>query len=173
MATIRKKLFKNFIQSFPLILLFFLAFTGFDFSFLFYDSSFSFNFIYLLIFYWVLKKPETLGYGLIFFAGIINDIVQNLPIGISSINYLLLCSIAAFIRTRTLLPSLLYDWIIFFIAILIISSINFTILTVVFDSPIRYGTLMSSSFITFLVYPIFSRLFHKIYLLSLKQENAE
>ena len=50
-----------------------------------------------------LKKPDRLGYGLIFLAGIINDVVQNFPIGISSINYLLLCSIAAFIRNRTLL----------------------------------------------------------------------
>ena len=62
-----------------------------------------------------------LGYGLIFFAGIINDVVQNLPIGVSSINYLLLCVIASFFRTRTLVPNLIYDWILFFIAILIIS----------------------------------------------------
>jgi len=32
---------------------------------------------------------------------------------------------------------------------------------------------MSSSFVTFLVYPIFSKIFTEIYLLSLKQENAE
>ena len=173
MASISKKLYKNFIQSFPLILLFFLAFTGFDFSFLFYKANCSFNFIYLVIFYWVLKDPEKLGYGPIFFAGIINDVVQNFPIGISSMNYLLLCAIAAFIRTRTLLPSLIYDWILFFIAILIVSSINYSVSAIVFDSLIRYGTLMSSSFITFLIYPILSKIFNQIYLISLKQKNAE
>ena len=168
-----KTLFKTFFQNFPLLLLFFLAFTGFDFSFFFNESNFSFNLIYLVILYWILKKPEALGYGLIFFAGIINDIVQNLPIGISSINYLLLCAIASFVRTRTLLPNLLYDWVIFFIAIIIVSSINYTILIIIFDSPIRYGTLMFSSFITFLIYPVFSKIFNQIYLLNLSQENVE
>ena len=111
-----RKIYKSFIHTFPIIFLFFLAFTGFDFSFFLFKSNFSFNFIYIVIFYWVLKKPERLGYGLIFLVGIINDVVQNLPIGISSINYLLLCAIASFIRTRTLMPNLLYDWIFFFVS---------------------------------------------------------
>jgi len=84
-----KKIYKNFIHTFPLLLLFFLAFTGFDLTFFLIENNFSFNFIYAVIFYWVLKKPERLGYGLIFLVGIINDVVQNFPIGISSINYLL------------------------------------------------------------------------------------
>ena len=173
MTAISKSFLKNFIQSFAIIILFFLAFTGFNFSFDLYDITFSFNLIYLVIFFWILKKPDALGYGMIFFAGIINDVVQNFPIGISSINFLLLCAIASFVRARTLQPNLLYDWIIFFVAILIISSINYSISIIFFDSPIRYGTLMFNSFITFLIYPIFSKLFTEIYLLSLKHENAE
>ena len=74
-----KKAYKTFIHSFPILLLFFIAFTGFDLSFLLFNISFSFNFIYILIFFWILKKPERLGYGLVFFAGIINDVVQNFP----------------------------------------------------------------------------------------------
>ena len=136
------------------------------------EKNFAFNITYLVIFFWILKKPDALGYGLIFFAGIINDVVQSFPIGISSINYLLLCAIASFIRARTIQPSLLYDWVLFLIAILIVSSVNFSILTIIFDSPIGYGTLMSSSFSTFLIYPIFSKIFFEIYLLNLKQENA-
>ena len=167
-----KKIYHSFIHAFPLILLFFLVFTGFDLSFFLFENNYYFNFIYTLIFYWVLKKPERLGYGLIFLAGIINDVVQNFPIGISSINYLLLCAIAAFIRTRTLMPNLLYDWIFYLIAILIVSSVNFTILTLVFDYPIKYGTLMFSGFITFLIYPILSKIFDKIILIDLKEENA-
>tara|TARA_B100000945_G_C20338280_1_gene576044 strand:+ start:517 stop:1041 length:525 start_codon:yes stop_codon:yes gene_type:complete len=167
-----KKIYHSFIHAFPLIFLFFLAFTGFDLSFFLFGNNYYFNFIYLLIFYWVLKKPDRLGYGLIFIAGIINDVVQNFPIGISSINYLLLCVIAVFIRTRTLMPNLLYDWIFYLIAILIVSSVNFTILTLIFDYPIKYGTLMFSGFITFLIYPILSKIFDKIILIDLKEENA-
>ena len=168
-----KKIYKNFIHTFPLLLLFFLAFTGFDLTFFLIENNFSFNFIYAVIFYWVLKKPERLGYGLIFLVGIINDVVQNFPIGISSINYLLLCAIAAFIRTRTLMPSLLYDWIFFLVAILIVSSVNYTNLTLIFEYPIKYETLMFSSFITFLIYPALSKLFDKITLIDLKEKNAK
>ena len=168
-----RKIYKSFIHTFPIIFLFFLAFTGFDFSFFLFKSNFSFNFIYIVIFYWVLKKPERLGYGLIFLVGIINDVVQNLPIGISSINYLLLCAIASFIRTRTLMPNLLYDWIFFFVTIIIISSVNFTTLTIFFDYQIKYSTLMISSFITFLIYPVLSRVFNQINLIDLKEENAK
>ena len=168
-----RKVYKNFIHSFPILLLFFLALTGYDLSFFLLNFNFSFNFIYIAIFFWILKKPERLGYGLVFFAGIINDVVQNFPIGVSSINFLLLCSIASFIRSRTLVPNLLYDWVFFLIAILIISSVHYSILTTVFDMPIRYGTLMSSSLITFLVYPLFSKIFNQIYIIDLRQENAK
>ena len=168
-----KKVYHSLVHSFPLLFLFFLAFTGFDLSFFLFKNNYSFNFIYLLIFYWILKKPDRLGYGLIFLAGIINDVVQNFPIGISSINYLLLCSIAAFIRNRTLVPSLLYDWIFFLIAILIISSVNYSILTLIFEYPIKYGTLMFGSFITFIIYPAFAKVFDQINLIDLRQENAE
>jgi len=168
-----RKVYKNFIHSFPILLLFFLALTGYDLSFFLLNFNFSFNFIYIAIFFWILKKPERLGYGLVFFAGIINDVVQNFPIGVSSINFLLLCSIALFIRSRTLVPNLLYDWVFFLIAILIISSVHYSVLTTVFDMPIRYGTLMSSSLITFLVYPLFSKIFNQIYIIDLRQENAK
>ena len=167
-----KKLYHNFIHAFPILFLFFLAFTGFDLSFFLFENNYSFNFIYLVIFYWVLKKPDRLGYGLIFLIGIINDVVQNFPIGISSINYLLLCAIAAFIRTRTLMPSLLYDWVFFLIAILIVTSVNFMVLTIIFDYPIKYGTLMFSSFITFLIYPVLSKLFDQITLIDFREKNA-
>ena len=173
MFNFNKKIFFILINSFPVLSLFFLVFTGFDLSFFFFDNNYSFNFIYLVIFYWVLKKPETLGFGFIFFAGVIHDVVQNFPIGISSINFLLLCVIASFIRTRTLLPNLAYDWILFLVAILIISSINYSILILIFDSEIKYSTLMSNSFITFLIYPMLAKVFNGIYLLSLRQENVE
>ena len=80
-----RKVYKNFIHSFPTLLLFFLALTGYDLSFFLLNFNFSFNFIYIAIFFWILKKPERIGYGLVFFAGIINDVVQNFPIGVSSI----------------------------------------------------------------------------------------
>ena len=71
------------------------------------------------------------------------------------------------------MPNLLYDWIFFLVAILIISSVNYSILRLVFEYPIKYGTLMFGSFITFVIYPVFSKLFDQINLIDLRQENAE
>tara|TARA_B100000427_G_scaffold305102_1_gene290859 strand:+ start:672 stop:1199 length:528 start_codon:yes stop_codon:yes gene_type:complete len=173
MPNLSKRIFLPFADSLPIILLFILVFTGFDLSFFISEMNFSFNFVYILIFFWVLRDPEALGYGIIFLAGIINDVVQNFPIGISSINFLLLCAIAAFVRARTLLPNILYDWIIFFIAIIIVSSINYSVITIVFEIPIKYGTLMASSFLSFLAYPLISKIFDTIHSMNQERRNNE
>ncbi len=173
MLSIKKNFLSNLFHAFPVLLLFVFVFTGFDFSFFLYEKNLSLSFPSIIIFYWILKKPHMLSYGLIFFAGLINDVVQNFPIGISSINYLLLCAIAAFIRARTILPNLLNDWFIFFVAMLIVSSIDYSVLYIVFKFPIKYETLMFNSFVTFLIYPIFSKIFDEINYLNSKRENAK
>ena len=86
---------------------------------------------------------------------------------------MLLCAIAAFVRARTLLPNILYDWIIFFIAIIIVSSINYSVITIVFEIPIKYGTLMASSFLSFLVYPLISKIFDLIHSMNQERRNNE
>ena len=96
----------------PILLLFVSVLNEFDFNYL-ELKYFSFNFPFVLIFYWSLKKAESLGYGFIFIAGIINDVVVGLPMGISSLAYLLICGFAAYFRNITLNPSLFKDWIFF------------------------------------------------------------
>jgi rod shape-determining protein MreD len=167
-----KKYFTLIINSFPVLLLFILVFTGFDLSIIYYDINISFNLIYILIFFWVLKKPETIGFGLIFLSGIINDVILNYPIGISSVNYLFICGFASFFRDRTLTPNLLYDWAFFFLTILIVNSINYILLTLIFDSNISYQTLISNTFFTTLAYPVFANIFNKINIYNLKEGNA-
>ena len=164
---------KKLILFSPLIILYTLVFTGFNLSFYLYNNNFSFNFVYLVVFFWSLKNPNHLGFGFIFFSGIINDVVQNLPIGISSINYLFLSLIATFIRARLIILNIFYEWVLFLISILIVSSINHIILSTIFELSINYGTLMVSSLITFAIYPIFSKIFTMINLLTLKYENKQ
>ena len=108
----KKNLTRKLLLNAPIILLFISVLNDFDFNYL--DLKyFSFNFTYILIFYCGLKKNINLGYGLIFLAGIINDTVLNLPIGLSSLSYLLICVSAAYLRTITLRPSILKDLIYF------------------------------------------------------------
>ena len=68
MLTFKRSFTSRFFSLIPLLILFFLAFSETDFNF--EKLSFlSFNPIYIVIFYWVLKKPDILGYGFIFFSG--------------------------------------------------------------------------------------------------------
>ena len=153
---------KNFINRFfnliPLLILLFLAFSDTDFNF--EKLSFlSFNLIYIFIFYWVLKRSDILGYGFIFVAGIINDVVIGLPIGISSITYLILAGFAAYVRHLTVQPSLIYDWIIFVPSIAVTNSVYFYILRIFFDIEINYITLALNTGVTILFYPVIGILF--------------
>ena len=123
---------------------------------------FSFNFAYILIFYYSLKREGSIGYVLIFVAGLFNDVVNGVPMGISSLSYLLLCAAAAYLRNITLRPNLIKDWISFLITILILNFISYTYLTLFFEYKIDYFYQMINITFTFLLYFVFSYLF-KIY----------
>ena len=155
--------FKNtigntFLLYSPLILLFVSVFNEFDFNYLNY-RYFSFNFPFILIFYWSLKRVETLGYGYIFIAGLFNDAVLGFPIGISSLTYLIICGFAAYLRNITLRPSLIKDWLYFLFTILVANSINYFLLTSFFLIEINYYEILGNIIFTFLLYYIFAYIF--------------
>ena len=132
MASLNKStFFRSLLSYLPIILLFFSVFNEFDFNYLKLDY-FSFNFIFILIFFWTLRNPDQLGYFAIFLAGIINDVVIGIPIGISSFCYLLICTITSYIRQITLSPKFINDWLSFIIAVLLINSIQVIILDLMF-----------------------------------------
>ena len=156
--------FKNTIRSrfillLPLILLFVSVFNEFDFNYLNYQY-FSFNFPFILVFYWSLKRIETLGYGYIFIAGMFNDAVLGFPIGISSLTYLVICGFAAYLRNITLRPNLYKDSIVFLVAILFANSVNSLILSFFFSIDINYFEIIANITFTFLLYFLFARIFN-------------
>ena len=146
----------NLLRLGPLILLFISVLNEIDLNYL---GIFSLNFPFILIFYWSLRKTEILGYGYIFFAGLINDVVNGLPIGISSFNYLLICGFAAYLRTITLRPSLIKDWFFFLFTILFINSLSYGILNIFFSVDLNYKDLFFNIFFTFIFYIFFANLF--------------
>ena len=80
---------RSFLYNFtPAILLFTSVLNKIDFNNLEF-KYFSFNFAYILIFYYSLKRESGIGYISIFFAGLFNDVVNGTPMGISSLCYLL------------------------------------------------------------------------------------
>ena len=148
----------TFILYLPLILLFISVFNEFDFNYLNYQY-FSFNFPFILIFYWSLKRIETLGYGYIFIAGMFNDAVLGFPLGISSLTYLIICGFAAYLRNITLRPSPAKDWLYFLFTILVANSINYFLLTSFFSIEINYYEILGNIIFTFLLYYIFAYIF--------------
>ena len=155
--SIMTKLYKNI----PILLLFVSVLNEIDFNNLGL-KYFSFNFVYILIFYYSLKKSESLGYGLIFIAGLFNDVVIGTPIGLSSLIYLLLCSAASYLRNITLRPNLMKDWIFFLMTILTLNSISFLILTFIFNYEINFLDQIINIMFTFVFYLVFSYIFNLI-----------
>ena len=166
----KKSILKNLLLYFPLILLFVSVFNELDFNYLNF-KYFSFNFPFILIFYWSLKRIETLGYGYIFIAGLFNDVVIGFPIGISSLTYLIICGFAAYLRNITLRPSLFRDWLYFLFTILVANSINYFLLVTFFSIELNYYELTGNILFTFLLYYIFGYLFDIYQRLALKKKN--
>ena len=153
-----KNIIKITLSKAPLVLLFVSVLNDYDFNYLSL-KYFSFNFSYILIFYYSLKKSESLGYTYIFIAGLFNDVVIGTPIGLSSLMYLILCVAASYLRNITLRPSLFKDCIFFLITILIINSLLFLSLKFIFNYELYYFDQIINIIFTFLFYSLFSNLF--------------
>ena len=154
----------------PIFILFISVFNEFDFNYLKIEN-FSFNFAHILIFYWTLKNPDRLGYISIFLAGIINDVVIGIPIGISSFCFLILCSVTAYIRNITLSPDFVKDWFSFLFTIILINSIQVIILDLIFLINVKYVVYLINSGFTFLFYPLFFLIFNFINLKISNKKN--
>ena len=156
--SIINKTYSNLLSILPLLILFASVLTNSKYNFTYDENYLSFYINYIIVFFWSLKRPKYLGYGYIFLAGILNDVIQNNPLGISSIEYLSICVLTAFVRKRIILQNLIYDWVFFLISILIVGSINYIILVYIFNIPIVYNSLLLGLFATFLIYPILAKI---------------
>ena len=171
MSSLNKSSFSKILFSyFPTLILFLSVFNEHDFNYLKIEY-FSFNFVYILIFYWTLRSPNQLGYISIFLAGIINDVVIGLPIGVSSLSYLLICSVTAYIRNITLIYNFINDWISILFTLLLINSIQILILDFIFNYKLDYLSYLINSGFTFLLYPIFYVIFNYLDQKILLQPN--
>ena len=150
--------FKEILEKGPIILLIVSVLNEFDFNYL-NLKYFSFNFPFILIYYWSLKRSGSLGYGLIFLSGLFNDIVTGLPIGVSSLAYLLICGFSAYLRNITLRPSLTKDWLYFLFTILVANSINYFLLVLFFSIEINYYEILGNIIFTFLLYYVLAHIF--------------
>ena len=154
-----KNLIRKILSNIPILLLFISVLNNFDFNHLGL-KYFSFNFSYILIFYYSLKRSQSLGYVFVFIAGLFNDVVVGTPMGLSSLMFLILCVAASYLRNITLRPSLIKDCIFFLITILIINSLLFVALKFIFDYEIDFFDQVINIIFTFLLYFLFSNIFN-------------
>jgi len=158
MALVLSNLKDTFFKLGPLILLVFICISEFHTQF-YYWGIFTFNFQFIIIYYWILRDPDILGYGFVFICGFINDVVLSLPLGTSALSYLFVSLVAAYVRTATVRNSLFTDWFTFVVAIIIGNFIYFFLLNKFANADIKYTTFFYNSLFTFILYPFFWGLF--------------
>ena len=150
MAYTYRQIRYKFFEFLPILLLFFISLNGnsiIDLKF------FSINVHYILVYYWVLRKPHALGYGFIFLSGIISDVVFGFPLGVNALSLLIIAAVAAYVRVVTVRITLVNDWISFIPALLIANFIYF--FSLYFSNySIDYMHLFMNSIFTFIFYPI-------------------
>ena len=149
----------------PILILYISVLNEFDFNYLNLEY-FSFNFPFILIFFFTIKEFKNFDYLLVFLAGLINDTVVGLPLGISSLSYVLICISTSYFRNITIRPNPIKDWFFFLFVISLINSINYSILTLFFSFNLILMNYLINTFFTFTFYLIFVSLF-KYYLRGL------
>ena len=142
----------------PVIILFISVLNEFDFNYLNLEY-FAFNFPFILIFYFTIKEIKNFDYLLVFLAGLINDTVVGLPLGISSLSYMLICIATSYFRNITIRPNQIKDWFYFLFIISLINSITYSILTLFFSFNLILMDYLVNTFFTFLFYIIFVNIF--------------
>ncbi len=138
----------------PIIFLFISVLNEFDFNYMNIDF-FSFNFPFILIFYFSLKEYNHFDYLLVFLAGLINDTVVGLPLGLSSLSYVMICIFASYLRNLTIRPNLIKDWFYFLFTISLINSLSYSILFLFFSYDLDIMFYVINNLFTFLFYIIF------------------
>ena len=143
----------------PIIILYISVLNEFDFNYLNIEY-FSFNFPFIMIFYFTLKDSLHFDYLLVFIAGLINDVVIGFPLGISPLSYVLICFFSSYLRSITIRPNIIKDWFYFLFVISLINSLNYTVLFLIFSYELNLTYYLVNNFFTFLLYIFFTQIFN-------------
>ena len=153
------KLITKIINLGPLLLLYYLSISEIDTHFENFFEILSFNIQLIIIYFWVSKRPEILGSGHIFFAGLINDVVMGFPLGISSLAYLTVSLVATYVKNMTVNTRITTDWFTFFIAIFFSNLVFFILMINFSEVAINLTEISYNTFFTLIFFPFFWFLF--------------
>ena len=162
----KTSLFYKIYNAGPLLLLYYLCISEVDTNLEKIFEIFTLNFQIILIYFWVLKRPEIMANGHIFLAGLINDVVMGFPLGISSLSYLIIIFVGTYVRNKSVNTTIASDWFTFFIAMIFSNLLFFSLLNNFSDLEFSYSKIGYNMFFTLFMFPIFWLLFN-IYQMSL------
>ena len=143
-----KRSFINRIcNSGPLILLYYLCISEVDTNLEKVFEIFTLNFQIILIYFWVLKKPEIMANGHIF-------------LGISSLSYLIIIFVGTYVRNKSVNTTIASDWFTFFMAMIFSSLLFFSLLNNFSDLSFSLSKIGYNLFFTLFMFPVFWILFN-------------
>ena len=149
----------------PLILLYYICISEIDTNLQNTFEIFTLNFQIILVYFWVLKRPELMANGHVFIAGLINDVVMGFPMGISSLSYLVMVFFGTYVRNKSVNTTIASDWFTFLMAMIFSNLLFFSLLNNFSDLSFSYSKIGYNMFFTLFMFPIFWLLFN-IYLLT-------
>ena len=156
----KKSIINKIYSAGPIILLYYLCLSEVDTNLEKLFEIFTLNFQIILIYYWIIKKPEIMANGHIFLAGLINDVVMGFPLGISSLSYLIVIFVGTYVRNKSVNTTIASDWFTFFLALIFSNLLFFSLLNNFSDLSFSYSKIGYNTFFTLFLFPVFWLLFN-------------
>ena len=156
----------------PLILLYYLCISEIDTNLEKIFEIFTLNFQIILIYFWVLKRPEIMANGHVFLAGLINDVIMGFPLGISSLSYLIIIFVGTYVRNKSVNTTIASDWFTFFMAMIFSSFLSFLLLNNFSELSFSYSKIGYNLFFTLFMFPVFWLIFNVYQLTFLGIKDA-
>ena len=156
----RISILNRFYNAGPLILLYYLCISEVDTNLEKIFEIFTLNFQIILIYFWVLKRPEIMANGHIFLAGLINDVVMGFPLGISSLSYLIMIFVGTYVRTKSVNTTIASDWFTFLVSLILANFLFYFMINNFSEVVIPYSKIGYNTFFTLFLFPVFWFLFN-------------
>ena len=144
----------------PLFLLYYLCISEVDTNLEKIFEIFTLNFQIILIYFWVIKRPDIMANGHIFIAGLINDVVMGFPLGLSSLSYLIIIFVGTYVRNKSVNTTIASDWFTFLIAMIFSNLLFFSLLNNFSDLTFSFTKIGYNMFFTLFMFPVFWLLFN-------------
>ena len=156
----KRSLMSKLYNAGPLLLLYYLCISEVDSNLEKIFEIFTLNFQIIIIYFWVIKRPEIMANGHVFLAGLINDVVMGFPLGISSLSYLIIIFFGTYVRNKSVNTTIASDWFTFFMAMIFSNLLFFSLLNNFSDLSFGISKIGYNMFFTLFMFPIFWLLFN-------------